>query len=122
MKNLIMFCKRYNLNYEVQNIICSLQRIAIHCNNYDEFSAVLSLFRNKRQYTVDSHYYTFTIWIYNKCDHDFIKQQNENKMLLVNMFYTALQQGKTQTEAKQIQYNYAVDNNMLFAFDQIYNN
>jgi hypothetical protein len=124
MNKIIMWCKRNNLPYAVENIGYNIQRIRIDIDESYTYTAVMNqLYRVSRRnnWTIDSNVYTECIRIYNTVDYDYLQEQNKHVQSLVELFYLTLREGKTGNEAKQIQYQYAIDNNMLVAFDSIYN-
>lgn len=124
MNKIIMWCKRHNLPYTVENIGYNMERIRIDIDDVYSYSAVTNqLYKvsNRNNWKIDSNVYTGTIRIYNYSDYDYLQEQNKNINYLVDLFYLTLREGKTQEEAKQKQYQYAIDNNMLVAFDSIYN-
>lgn len=124
MNKIIMWCKRHNLPYTVENIGYNMERIRIDIDDVYSYSAVTNqLYKvsNRNNWKIDSNVYTGTIRIYNYSDYDYLQEQNKNINYLADLFYLTLREGKTQEEAKQKQYQYAIDNNMLVAFDSIYN-
>ena len=124
MNKIIMWCKRHNLPYTVENIGYNMERIRIDIDDVYSYSAVTNqLYKvsNRNNWKIDSNVYTGTIRVYNYSDYEYLQAQNNNINTLVNLFYLTLREGKTQQEAKQKQYPYAIDNNMLVAFDSIYN-
>lgn len=124
MNKIIMWCKRHNLPYTVENIGYNMERIRIDIDDVYSYSAVANqLYKvsNRNNWKIDSNVYTGTIRVYNYSDYEYLQEQNNNINTLVNLFYLTLREGKTQQEAKQTQYQYAIDNNMLVAFDSIYN-
>ena len=124
MNKIIMWCKRHNLPYTVENIGYNMERIRIDIDDVYSYSAVANqLYKvsNRNNWKIDSNVYTGTIRVYNYSDYEYLQEQNNNINTLVNLFYLTLREGKTQQEAKQTQYQYAIDNNMLVVFDSIYN-
>lgn len=124
MNKIIMWCKRHNLPYTVENIGYNMERIRINIDDVYSYSAVINqLYKvsNRNNWKIDSNVYTGTIRVYNYSDYEYLQAQNKNINILVDLFYLTLREGKTQEEAKQKQYQYAIDNNMLVAFDSIYN-
>ena len=125
MKKIILWCKRHNIPYTVQDIKHGKQRIQITIEgDYSEYSTITSqLYKvsHRNRWTIDTHINTKTIWIYNTAGYEYIKAINDNMSTLVNLFFTSLQAGKTQDEAKQIQHEYAVKNGMETAYNDIYN-
>lgn len=124
MKKIIMWCKRHNIPYTVENIVHGKQRITIHTDgDYYEYAAIcgdLYKVNRRNNWTIDRHFETKTIWIYNDSDYEYIKKLNAEKSVLVDLFYIALKDGKTQEEAKKMQYAYAIKNGMETAYNDIY--
>lgn len=124
MNKIIMWCKRHNVPYTVENIGYNMQCVRIYTDDDYNYSAVINqLYKvsNRNNWKIDGSYYTGVIRVYNYSDYEYIQEQNDNINTLVDLFYLTLREGKTQQEAKQKQYQYAIDNNMLVAFDSIYN-
>lgn len=124
MKKMIMWCKRHNIPYTVENIGYNMECVRIDIDDVYSYSAItgqLYKVSNRNNWKIDSNVYTGTIRVYNYSDYEYLQEQNNNINTLVNLFYLTLREGKTQEEAKQKQYQYAIDNNMLVAFDSIYN-
>ena len=124
MNKIIMWCKRHNIPYVVQNIAHGKQRIEISVDgDYYEFSAIMNdLYKVNRRnnWTIDRHFQTKTIWVYNTADYEYNKLINAQMQILVDLFYISLRDGKTQEEAKQMQYAYAIKNGMETAYNDIY--
>ena len=124
MNKIIMWCKRHNLPYTVENIGYNMECARIYTDDVYSYSAVTNqLYKvsNRNKWKIDGNCYTGVIRVYNYSDYEYLQEQNNNINTLVNLFYLTLREGKTQEEAKQKQYQYAIDNNMLVAFDSIYN-
>jgi hypothetical protein len=120
-----MWCKRHNLPYTVENIGYNMQCVRIYTDDdvysYTAIANQLYKVSNRNNWKIDTNYYTGVIRVYNYSDYEYLQEQNNNINTLVDLFYLTLREGKTQQEAKQTQYQYAIDNNMLVAFDSIYN-
>lgn len=119
-----MWCKRHNLPFTVENIGYNMKCVRIYTDDDYSYSAVINqLYRvsNRNKWKIDGSCYTGVIRVYNYSDYEYIQTQNNNINTLVDLFYLTLREGKTQEEAKQKQYQYAIANNMLVAFDSIYN-
>ena len=125
MNKIIMWCKRHNVPYTVENIGYNMQCIRIYTDDdiysYTAIANQLYKVSNRNNWKIDTNYYTGVIRVYNTSDYEYLQTQNNNINTLVDLFYLTLREGKDQQEAKQIQYQYAIDNNMLVAFDSIYN-
>ena len=125
MNKIIMWCKRHNVPYTVENIGYNMQCVRIYTDDdiysYTAIANQLYKVANRNNWKIDTNYYTGVIRVYNYSDYEYLQAQNNNINTLVDLFYLTLREGKTQEEAKQKQYQYAIDNNMLVAFDSIYN-
>lgn len=125
MNKIIMWCKRHNLPYTVENIGYNMECVRIYTDDdvysYSAVTNQLYKVSNRNNWKIDTNYYTGVIRVYNYSDYEYLQAQNNNINTLVDLFYLTLREGKTQEEAKQKQYQYAIDNNMLVAFDSIYN-
>lgn len=98
--------KRNNLKYEVVEYWGGLKGYEFSADSYSEKSFLKSLFRAKDLYIRDNIYsYYFTVMYLD----DYLKLKKISKMQsnLVNMFFQAMHDGKTATEAKNIQLNFA---------------
>ena len=69
---------------------------------------------------IDFNVYTMTAYIMNNSDYEADKAYNTAKSELHNIFWSAIHSGKNQNEAKQIQHDYAVQNNCIDIFNTIY--
>ena len=118
-----MWCKKHNIPYTVENIGYNMQCVRIYTtdNDYSAITNQLYKVSNRNSWKIDTNFYSGVIRVYNYSDYEYLQTQNNNINTLVDLFYLTLREGKNQQEAKQIQYQYAIDNNMLVAFDSIYN-
>ena len=123
MNKIIMWCKKHNIPYTVENIGYNMQCVRIYTTDSDYSAITNQLYKvsNRNNWKIDTNFYSGVIRVYNYSDFEYIQEQNKNINYLVDLFYLTLREGKTQQEAKQKQYQYAIDNNMLVAFDSIYN-
>ena len=123
MTKIVMWCKRHNIPYTVENIGYNMQCVRIYATDDDYIYITNQLYKvsTRNNWKVDANYYSSVIRVYNYSDYEYLQAQNNNINTLVDLFYLTLREGKTQQEAKQKQYQYAIDNNMLVAFDSIYN-
>lgn len=97
--------KRNNLKYEVVEYWGGLKGYEFSADSCSEKSFLKSLFRAKDLYIRGNIYsYYFTVMYLD----DYLKLKNFSKMQskLVNMFSRALHNGKTATEAKNIQLHF----------------
>ena len=113
--------KRNNLKYEVVEYWGGLKGYEFSADSYNEKAFLKSLFRTKDLYIRDSSYsYCFVVMYLD----DYLKLKNFSKMQskLVNMFCQAMHDGKTATEAKNIQLHFcALCPEYFPAYENIYN-
>lgn len=119
VKNII---KKLNKNgitkYEIipMQAGCDAIRVRYACN-YD-LSNIIDLFKRGVKIEIDTYTKTVTLW--NLKEWNRANVLYDNMSILVNLFYEEMRKGKTPEEAKQIQYDYAKENNMIAAFYMIY--
>ena len=97
--------KRNNLNYSVVNFDGGFKGYEFCANSYNEKAFLESLFRLKDLYIKSKPYsYYFTVMYLD----DYLNLKKFSKMVskLVNMFCQALHNGKTPTEAKNMQFTF----------------
>lgn len=123
MKKIVMWCKKHNIPCTVENIGYNMECARIYTTDEDYIYIANQLYKVSRRnnWKVDSNFYSGVIRVYNYSDYEYLQQQNKNVDQLIDLFYVALREGKTQNEAKEAQYQYAVNNDMLTAFESIYN-
>lgn len=95
---------------------CDTIRIQYRCS-YD-LSNIMCLFKRGVKIEIDTYTKTLTLW--NIKEWNRARALYDNMNILVNIFYEELRKGKTTVEAKQIQYEYAKENNMIASFYMIY--
>lgn len=69
---------------------------------------------------IDYHIYAEKAFIMDAADYAAHKDYSEKMTKLTDVFWEAIHAGKNQNEAKQIQYNYAVEHNCIENFNEIY--
>ena len=113
--------KRNNLNYSTVKFYGGFKGYEFSANSYNEKAFLESLFRSKDLYIKSNPYsYYFTVMYLD----DYLKLKKFGKMQskLVNMFFQATHDGKTATEAKNIQLNFcALCPEYFSAYENIYN-
>lgn len=113
--------KRNNLNYSVVKFEGGFRGYEFNANSYSEKAFLKSLFRSKDLYIRGSSYsYCFTVMYLD----DYLRLKKFGKMQskLVNMFCQALHNGKTATEAKNMQLHFcALCPEYFPAYENIYN-
>ena len=123
MEKIVFWCKKHNIPYTLENIGYNMQCVRIYADddNYIFITNQLYKVSTRNNWKVEGNFYTSVIRVYNYSDYEYIQEQNKNINQLVDLFYLTLREGKTQNQAKQVQYEYAIANNMSVAFDSIYN-
>ena len=123
MEKIVFWCKKHNIPYTLENIGYNMQCVRIYADddNYIFITNQLYKVSTRNNWKVEGNFYTSVIRVYNYSDYEYIQEQNKNINYLVDLFYLTLREGKTQNQAKQVQYEYAIANNMLVAFNSIYN-
>lgn len=112
--------KRNNLNYSVVKFDGGFKGYEFCANSYNEKAFLKSLFRAKDLYIRGNPYsYYFTVMYLD----DYLSLKKFSKMVskLANMFFQAMHDGKTATEAKNIQLNFcALCPEYFPAYENIY--
>lgn len=123
MTKIVMWCKKHNIPFTLENIGYNMQCVRIYADDdsYIFITNQLHKVSTRNNWKVEGNFYTSVIRVYNYSDYEYLQTQNNNINTLVDLFYLTLREGKTQNQAKQVQYEYAIANNMLVAFDSIYN-
>lgn len=113
--------KRNNLNYSVVKFDGGLKGYEFSATSYNEKAFLKSLFRAKDLYIRGNPYsYYFTVMYLD----GYLSLKKFSKMVskLVNMFCQALHDGKTPTEAKNMQLHFcALCPEYFPAYENIYN-
>ena len=113
--------KRNNLKYDVVEYWGGLKGYEFSADSYGEKSFLKSLFRAKDLYIRGNTYsYYFTVMYLD--DYLRLKEFGKMQSKLVNMFSQALHNGKTATEAKNMQLHFcALCPEYFPAYENIYN-
>lgn len=119
IKNII---KKLNKNgvtkYDIIPVQAGCDAIRIQYRSTYDLSNIIGLFKRGVKIEIDPYTKTLTLW--NLKEWNRARALYDNMNILVNIFYEELRKGKTPVEAKQIQYDYAKENNMIAAFYMIY--
>lgn len=119
VKNII---KKLNKNgvtkYDIIPMQAGCDAIRIQYRYAYDLSNIIGLFKRGVKIEIDTYTKTLTLW--NIKEWNRARTLYDNMNILVNIFYEELRKGKTPAEAKQIQYEYAKENNMIAAFYMIY--
>ena len=124
---IVNFCIKNNYKNNVQVMSIGIQRVVISSNNYHEYVAILSNCSKLKSVKIENNIISSAnafegyICIYDINDYELSKNLDKNKNTLINIFFMNYRNSKNQDEAKQAQYNYAVKNNMIDAYNLIYN-
>lgn len=123
MKKIIMWCKKFNLNFDVQQLRGGYSRIAIECSR-NEFSAVFSALHKvaaRKNWSIDTNTLLSVIYVYNAAEREEMQELDRQQTELVNVFYDEYRKHQDGNKAKQVQYVYALQHGFLKAFNGIYN-
>ena len=88
-------------------------------NTIDFVDSIMQIYKRSNVH-IDFNVYTMTAYIMNNADYEADRAYNTAKSNLHNVFWTAKNKKKNQNEAKQIQHDYAVQNNCIDIFNTIY--
>ena len=88
-------------------------------NTIDFVDSIMQIYKRSNVH-IDFNVYTMTAHIMNKSDYEADRAYNTAKTDLINVFWTAIHNGKNQQEAKTSQYEYAVKHNIVDVFNGIY--
>ena len=115
MKSIILWLKSHGLQYVIQDIICNCQRAQISVDNCPEYSVILSELHkisHRKQWQIDTHITTKTIWIYTAEDAAKIAEYNAKLERLTGYFWQLIHDGTPSQEAGKLQAKYAIDNDL----------
>lgn len=89
-----------------------------NCNTFEKMLAIL---RRKRNIVLDNYNYnTYSVRCFYPDDYAESKDFYEKQRNLIDVFWTAKHNGKTDKEAKQLVYEYAVEHNAVNVYNSIY--
>ncbi len=92
---------------------------ALQFQSMAEFETVNRLFK-RFNVSIEHHTYTNTYTVFNADDKKHLDTCGKNARELVDIFCLARRTGATQKEARATQYEYAINHNMIEAYDAIY--
>ena len=125
IEKIINWCIKHNQNFTVQDCINDNQRIILSFTDYNIYNAVYNSVKKLKNVHIETK--TFFggefegyIYIYNIDDYNNIKSYNDNKSKLHDIFNYAMHNGCSSEDAKNKQYQYAADNNLIDIFNKIY--
>lgn len=105
-------------NYEIISMLVGCDIVNIRYDNDYELDKISNLFKRGVKIEIDSFIKTVTLWNLKEW-----KRAHEiyvNMEGLLNIFREELRKGKTREEAKQAQYEYAKQNNIIGVYYLIY--
>lgn len=114
--------KKLNKNgitrYEIIPMQAGCDTVRIHYRTGYELTNITELFKRGVKIDIDSYTKTVTLWDFKEWERS--RKLYDKATILVELFYSELRTGKTPSEAKQMQLEYAKSNNMMDAFYMIY--
>lgn len=125
INNIINFCIKNNYNFIVQELINDNKRIVLSFTDYYKFNAILFNVKKLKNVHIETRTifpvdFEGYIYIYNINDWNNIINYNNAKKELNNIFWNEMHQHKNQNIAKDVQYKYAIKNNLIDIFNKIY--
>ena len=117
-----IYKKAVNNGYNAKVIQCNSGKCAVIINGFntvDFINSIMQIYKRSNVH-IDFNMYTITAHIMDNSDYEADRAYNTAKSNLHNVFWTAIHNGKNQNEAKQIQHDYAVQNNCIDIFNTIY--
>lgn len=119
VKNIIKKLNKNGItNYEIIPMQAGCDAVRVPYTIGYELINITDLFKRGVKIDIDSFAKTVTLWNIKEWERS--KRLYDNMTVLVELFYAELRVGKTPTEAKKTQHDYAETNNMLDAFYMIY--
>ena len=127
ISKIITWCIKHNYNnFTIQECVNNNQRIELLFTDYNIYSSVLFTVKKLKNVHIEtwrafsSQAFEGIIYI---CDNDTwnnIVNYNNAKSKLIDIFWYAKHDGCSSEVAKNKQYQYAIDNNLLDIFNKIY--
>ena len=123
---LINWCITHNYNnFTIQECVNNNQRVKLEFTDYNIYSSVLFTVRKLKNVhietkTIFSSEFDGTIYIYTDESWNNIVNYNNAKSKLHDIFWYAKHDGYSSEDAKNKQYQYAVNNNLIDIFNKIY--
>ena len=124
---IINWCIKHNYNnFTIQECINNNQRIKLSFTDYNIYNSVLLTAKKLKNVHIETwrafSNQAFEAIIY-ICDNDTwnnITEYNDNKSKLIDIFWYAKHDGCSSEDAKNRQYQYAIDNNLIDIYNKIY--
>ena len=122
---IINWCIKHNYNFTVQECINNNQRVELTFKDYNIYSAVFDIVKKLKNTHIETKTFFLggfdgCIYIYDIDGHNDIVNYNDNKSKLIDIFWYAKHDGCSSEDAKNKQYQYAADNNLIDIFNKIY--
>ena len=125
ISKIINWCIKHNYQFTVQECINNNQRVVLAFTDYNIYSAVYNTAKKLKNVYIDSKAFfggdfEGYIYLYNIDGYINIKDYNNNKLKLHDIFNYAMHDGYSSEDAKNKQYQYAIDNNLIDIYNKIY--
>lgn len=126
INKIINWCIKYNYNnFTIQECVNNNQRVKLTFADYYIFNAVYNTVKKLKNVHIEtttffSGGFEGYIYLYNIDGYNDIKKYNNNKSKLHDIFNYALHDGYNASEAQKMQYQYAIDNDLIDIYNRIY--
>lgn len=110
---MVIMLKLYNITVKKYAVIID------GFKTIDFINSIMQIYKRSNVH-IDFNMYAMTAHIMNNSDYEADRAYNTAKSELHDIFWSAIHSGKNQQEAKQIQYEYAVQHNCIDVFNRIY--
>lgn len=123
---LINWCIKHNYNnFTIQECVNNNQRVKLEFTDYNIYSAVLSTVKKLKNVHIEtktffSGEFDGIIYIYTDDNWNNIENYNNAKSELIDIFWYAKHDGYSSADAKNKQYQYAIDNSLIDIYNKIY--
>ena len=126
IEKLINWCIKHNYNnFTIQDCVNNNQRVKLEFTDYNIYSVVYNSVKKLKNVHIESK--TFfsgefdgIIYIYTDESWNNIENYHNSKSELIDIFWYAKHDGYSSADAKNKQYEYAVDNNLIDIYNKIY--
>ena len=117
-----IYKKAINNGYNAKTVQYNSGKYAVIIDGFNTIDFVKSIMEiyKRSNVHIDFNIYTMTAYIMNNADYEADRAYNTAKTDLINIFWSAIHNGKNQQEAKTSQYEYAVKHNIVDVFNGIY--
>ena len=117
-----IYKKAVNNGYNAKTVQYNSGKCAVIIDGFktiDFVDSIMQIYKRSNVH-IDFNVYTMTAYIMNNSDYEANRVYNTAKTDLINVFWSAIHNGKNQQEAKINQYEYAVKHNIVDVFNGIY--